>query len=169
MVVEGVKQLETRSFPAPKGYTGRLYIHASMRIPGKVYEQYLRDDQFRIWVHKTIDKMYPSSQHAFEHAASDKLTLKQLMFFFPLGGILGHVDLGKCMEAGEMAEEYKKQNRWFTDWQREWFVGDLSSDRFAWPLSNPVKFHKLIPAKGTISPILWDPSKYLTEEAVCHG
>lgn len=165
MVVLGIKTLETRSFPVPKGYTGRLYIQASRQIPGKVYEQYLRDDRFRLWVHKTIDALYPHNEVTYStDPLTLKLSLKDLRFFFPLGGILGHVDLGKSWPAWELGEEWKKEGRWFTDWQREWVIGDLGSDRFAWELSNPVKFDKQIPAKGTISPMLWDATKYLNPE-----
>ncbi len=166
MVVTGFKKLETRSFPPPKGYTGRLYIHASMRIPGWVYEQYLRDLSFRLTIHSFINEQLFAKEFITDWRV---LTAKELESFFTLGAIVGHVDLGQALEAGDMVEEYKKKGLYFTEWQREWIVGDLSSDRWAWPLSNLFRFDKPIPAKGTISPMLWDPSKYLTEEAVSHG
>ncbi len=164
LVMLGIKTLETRSFPIPKRYTGRLYIHASKRIPGKVYEQYLRELPFRLAVHSAKNKSFKFTPSERFITDWDVLTRKELDALFPLGAILGHVCLGKSWPAWDLAEEWKKQGRWFTDWQREFTVGDLGSDRFAWELSNPVNFDNPIPAKGTISPILWDATKYLKSE-----
>lgn len=89
------------------------------------------------------------------------MTREALNLAFPMGGIIGNCKLTDARPAFDIMAEWKRKGRYFTDWQREWAVGDLGSDRFGWSIEDPLQFKYVIPAKGTVTPILWDASQYL--------
>ena len=71
---------------------------------------------------------------------------------FPLGQILGSVDLVSTHEAGDWVEKTRKLD--FDRYAREWILGDLSSDRFAWELERPIVWHERVHVKGQLG--LWN-------------
>lgn len=159
MMVLGIKTLETRSFMTPKKYSGQLHIHASSKIPTSVYEKYVKDKQFRIYTNRAISETMHLQTGLSRPATFNpefEFSLSSFRQYLLTGHILGTVNLIKSMPAFDILEDWKKADR-FTDWEREWVVGDLSSDRFGWLTDSPNIWSSPVPAKGTISPMLWNP------------
>lgn len=157
LLVRGIKTLETR--PTRANYEGRLYIHASQSVSKKFYEEYyLADPIFRLIVNCIF---------LFEETGlgNDPVPFKIYKKAFLLGGIIGHCELGQSVNAFEMRERYSAEKS-LADWEREWSLGDLSSDRWAWEINNPVEYSQLIPCKGTISPKIWDCSHVITPDTI---
>jgi hypothetical protein len=169
MVVLGLKTVETRTFAPPKGFRGKLWIHASARIPLHVFTRYQTDEVFRGYANEAYlrlsDQWEPEDRsRGFsllgEH---DVFTRAAMNLAFPLGCILGHVDVFDALPGFELKEKWNKNGRW-REWDREWNLGDLSSDHWGWELRNPVILERPIQAKGTVTPILWDASNYLNNQ-----
>lgn len=156
LLIMGIKTVDTRGYATPKGYTGELYIHASAAFPRSVVydEYYLGDPTFRLIVNLLF---------FFEESRNlDPVPWAIFRKGFTMGKILGRVTLLPAMEAHDLKEEWGPSR--LPDWEREYALGDLSSDRWAWPVEDPRVFAQPVDAKGTISPLLWDASKYLPVE-----
>lgn len=155
LVMLGIKTLDSRGFKTPTDYQGELYIHASAQIKRKeVYEAYyLRSPEFRLIVNCLF--------FFEETTGNEPVPWPRFRTRFALGVILGKVTIGKSAPSWEVKEAWENEHR-HADWEREFALGDHGSGRWAWPMADPVIFQTPIAAKGTISPLLWDCSKYLS-------
>jgi hypothetical protein len=120
LIMAGIKTVETRSFKTK--VRGRIGIHASL-VGNK----------------QTVE-MYPYLK-----------ALADVNFYWPstAGHILGTVEVVDCIPAGDWIEA-RRMKGGHEDYEREFILGDLSTDRFAWILSDPKPFLMPIPAKGRL-------------------
>jgi len=124
LIMNGVKKLETRSFPTL--IRGRIGIHASL-MPAK-----------------------------FEPEEALKITPYLSGRPFPSGHILGTVEVVDCIPAGDWCTKMQNALSRMEDYNREWILGDLSSDRFAWILRDPQPLTTFISACGRLG--FWEYS-----------
>lgn len=161
LVVMGIKCLDSRSYPIPKGYEGEVFIHASAAIKKKeVYEDYyVANPAFRLIVNLLF---------FYNDRTPGNFILPWANFRagFTTGQIIGKATLGKSSESWALKQAWENDGR-LADWEREEALGDHGSNRYAWPVLDPIEFKKGIPAKGTIAPILWDPSEQLNGHDQC--
>lgn len=71
---------------------------------------------------------------------------------FPLGNIICWVRVGRIIPTSDWLEEFKQHKHTYPWEEREF--GNYESGRWAWELTELVKFDNPIPAKGALS--LWD-------------
>jgi hypothetical protein len=111
----GIKKLETRSFNTK--LRGHILIHSSLTWAktDEELENYLDKVEFKGRIKRYL---YEPS-------------------LMPAGYILGAVELVDVIQAGDWIEANRMKDG-HEDYAREWVLGDLSSDRFAWILKDPV-------------------------------
>lgn len=126
----GIKKVETRSFKT--NIRGRIGIHASLTF------------------NKVTEEMQPYILQACEHYGSDIVDGRPLWKLpaYP-GYILGTVEVMDCIQAGDWIEA-NRMKAGHEDYEREYVLGDLSTDRFAWILKDPRPFLLPIPARGRL-------------------
>jgi hypothetical protein len=130
LVMEGIKTVETRSFKTK--IRGRIGIHASLSM------------------NKLTPEMKPFILQACEPYGCLTVGDRPLWRFPAFAGhILGTVELVDCIPAGDWIEA-RRMKGGHADYEREFILGDLSTDRFAWILSDPKPFLMPIPAKGRL-------------------
>jgi hypothetical protein len=119
LIMAGIKTLETRTRDTK--IRGRVLIHSA--LSWKEPDQLLKD-----W----YDMGRPFDR--------DK---------YPLGVILGSVEITDSLQAGDWIEKHKNSTHdMHSDYEREWILGDLSSDRWVWVLKDPRPLKKPIACKG---------------------
>lgn len=125
LLVMGIKKVETRSWAT--NYRGEILIHASNKISREAADFYYNNAEFQKY-----RAMLPEDE------------LEQ-------GKIIGAVDIVNVVKA----KEWKWHNRNNAeDVEREKLLGDLSGERYAWVVKNPVMFKEPVPAKGALK--IWD-------------
>jgi hypothetical protein len=141
LLADGIKKVETRHFDTK--FRGELYIHASQNMPKKeMYEDYyLKDEHFR-----EIVNLYLHSE------PNAVIPLQHLRERFIRGAIIGKATVKETYESQALKKLWEYNNR--VDWQREISLGNLSSGRFGWLISNPTHFRKVVSMKGSQS-IFW--------------
>lgn len=121
LIVAGIKQVETRARPTK--YRGPVLIHSSYRRPPEYWDLF-HDKDFGPYLEFIL---HPGDIRE-QRVKYDKL---------PLGYIVGRVDITGSEDAGIWVEKRMKGGPSAHDeYDREWILGDLSSDRFAWTLAN---------------------------------
>jgi hypothetical protein len=162
----GIKRVETRSFKIWRDYRGVMYIHAT-RIRKKDYDQYYArgatDESFREYVNELYEKIHGKAPKNCEKVDEKSrfgyiIPWKMYKKAFPLGQIIGKVQITDCLEAFDYLEQCRGRHA-LEVWEREWTLGDLSSDRYAWITRDPENFKTGIPAKGSLG--IWDAEPYL--------
>jgi hypothetical protein len=128
LVMAGIKTVETRSFKTK--IRGRIGIHSSI-LWNKT------DDGIEGW----LDNNGPIAGR-IDRYLYDITVMRS-------GFILGTVELVDCVPAGDWIEVPRMKGG-HADYEREFILGDLSTDRFAWILSDPKPFLMPIPAKGRL-------------------
>ncbi len=122
LVVHGYKTIETRSWST--NYRGPIAIHAAQRWDQELKELCL-SEPFRSCL-KEINPYRP--------------------FNLRLGGIIGTVGLYHILDTGWVFGDKEKI---FVDHTKyDEVFGDYSEGRFAWLLTNPIQFEKMIPERG---------------------
>jgi hypothetical protein len=160
----GIKKVETRGFKIWKGHRGTLRIHSS-KIRKKDYTQYyIKDEDFRAYVNQAYEILHGQKPRIYSVVDEKdpygyEMPWKIYKTAFPLGSIIGHAEVSDCMESFDLKKKYEKMNR-LDDWEREWTLGDLSSDRWAWPVINPCNYATPIQnVKGQLG--LWNCAPYI--------
>lgn len=145
---QGEKTVETRSYQVPKGFRGRIAIHASktFNTDDKLlcHEFYFAAAFNR---HKIALPVVPE-----EYGFGGPNPSNGDNGDFPLGAVIGTVDLYDC----------RKMDSWFRigSWrlsEKERAFGCYETGRFAWFLRNPIRFSKPIPARGALGLWEWMP------------
>ena len=125
LIVEGIKDIENRTWPCPKKYIGkRVLIHASQKPlrPVKLFNSMQKDVIKRAGLWETC--VFPEC-----------------------GSIIGSVEIVDCVinHPSIWAEK--------TDEPLEYYTGEEEFScypTYNWVLTNPIKFPKPIPAKGKL-------------------
>jgi hypothetical protein len=158
----GIKKVETRSFPVPDGWSGRIFIHA-MKTNKKTYDKYLSDPEFRLYCNELYEKTHlckPTQMNIIGNA-DYIMPWPSFKSAWHVGKIIGHVELGECFKASELKKKWETAGK-FCDWEREWVLGDLSSGRFAWMCRQAENFKRPISnVKPTNLMAVWDCTKYI--------
>ena len=127
LLVLGIKTVETRSWQTH--YRGKVLIHSSK---------------------KPIDYVGMKRNNPAMLAMINDLLLSQR---FPLGCIVGSVNIRYVIDSQKWLAESEAMG--FDEAvKRESILGDLSPNRFAWSVDEPVIFVKPIPCKGALN--LWN-------------
>lgn len=132
LIVEGIKDIENRTWPCPKKYIGkRVLIHASAKNAG---------DYFNLL--NAAQKNY----HMAYRLANGYSPLEDL--YLNNGCIIGSVDIIDCVinHPSVWAEKCEPIYKYGTD--------KIVQATYNWVLANPIKFPEPIPAKGKLS--FWD-------------
>lgn len=129
LVVIGAKKWETRSWkPSPTMIyllqKDGLLIHSSAKFES---------------LHRGLMTFPPFTKYLDEIGS------------FPLGKIIGFVKLGRVLTTKDWAAEFKPELQYPYEEQE---FGNYESGRWAWELTNLIKFDIPIPAKGSLS--FWD-------------
>lgn len=130
LVVAGHKLMETRSWNTK--YRGELLIHASA---GKAYKKIPAEDPLYKYYHLLFahNKIEPIEQ-------------------LPFGAIIGKVNLTDTIPTDSLRRGMERK---IISWhEQELAFGNYTDGRFAWLLSEPVKFLKPIPATGSLG--IWE-------------
>lgn len=136
LILAGIKTIETRS--QVTHVRGTIAIHASL--------QYAKTDEgMENWLDDNKIHFLPRIKRSVYN--------KDLA---PTGVILGFVDLVDCIPAFDWTEKQRKNGPAFIHYQREWALGDLSSDRYAWILERPRLLSAPIAARGRLG--FWEYS-----------
>jgi hypothetical protein len=133
LIMAGIKTIETRSFKTK--IRGPILIHSS-------FTWAKTDEELERYLDK-VDFKGRIKRYLYEPA------------LMPAGYILGAVELVDVIQAGDWIEANRMKGG-NEDYVREWALGDLSSDRYAWILKDPRPFDKPIEAKGRLG--FWDHS-----------
>lgn len=132
-IILGLKEFETRSWPYH--YCGEIGIHAGKGL-GPVggisgFEGILKDGMMMGLLMRQIEQdqgLKPCKR--WIHSP-----------LFPLGEILGKVDMAGCVKIDpEFKESLSLQEK---------IIGNYAYGRFAWKMENPRRFDTPIPAKGS--------------------
>jgi hypothetical protein len=132
LIMAGIKTVETRTRDTK--IRGRILIHSAAVFHRFSWHFFNEDEQKHI---------LPLFEKCDEHPAICYGAL-------PLGVILGSVEIVDTMPAGVYTERYGSKGT-LTEMemhQREWALGDLSTDRWAWILANPEPWPEPAPFKG---------------------
>jgi hypothetical protein len=128
LIMLGLKPHETRSWATH--LRGEIAIHAGKHLlPQHVFLHHMTITQ-REYIMKIIEETY---------GGYDRL---------PLGFILGTVQLGEPIPTEQAIEQVDVIDR---------LCGDYSSHRYAWPVSEPKMFERIVPAKGQLGIWHWNP------------
>jgi hypothetical protein len=159
----GIKRTETRSFKIWKDFRGRLYIHASTVRKKDYAAYYLRDTEFRSYVNMAYEKLHGgrpagvADQVNAEGPYDYVIPWARYRKAWPTQAIIGHVVVTDCLEAFDYKAQLESAGK-FIEWDREFTLGDLSSDRFAWICSGHADYTpSSFPIKGALG--LWDIDK----------
>lgn len=127
-IIDGIKTVETR--PYVTQYRGRIGIHSSLKwsATDEGVEHYL--DSIR-----------------YEKRFQRYLYNRDAM---PTGFIIGTVAIVDCVPAFDWCEARNKAASTYPEYAREWALGDLSSDRYAWVLKDPRLLQTPIRANGAL-------------------
>lgn len=163
LLVLGIKQVETRSFKIWRNHRGRLYIHASKVRKKDYIDYYVKDEAFRSYTNMAYERIHGGRPRIYSVTDSRdpygyQMEWRAFKEAFPVGKIIGSVNVLDCVESFDLKARYDKMHRW-DDWEREWTLGDLSSDRYGWPVDQPTVFKQDIPAKGQLG--LWNCAEFL--------
>ena len=118
LIMLGLKNYETRSWPCPIKHRGPLLIHASKKVVP--LDNIVGSPEFYQIVRALLDKYGRCSD-------------------MPTGAILGQVDVVGAHKTEEVKDEISPL---------ELACGDYADGRFAWELANITPFDEPIPAKG---------------------
>jgi activating signal cointegrator 1 len=142
LVVLGSKTMETRHWSTD--YRGPLLIHAAKR----------RNIEELLWLGASWQF------HAAFHAVGGSMNGRVLDL--PFGALVGKVDLIGCVPTAALALNQLRMPRWTpdaTDYHKEHLIsghywceemlGNFELGRFAWVLTNAVRFTEPIPYKGS--------------------
>jgi len=142
LVWEGIKTVETRSYPTK--VRGELLIHsAAAKTPESWLARYLEDPVFRF---------YLFGSHRFDYRDALR-EIERNVTRFPRGVIGGRVDVTDCKRGPEC-----RQVLGALAWRREKALGDLSAERFGWFLRDAKALEHPFPATGSQG--FWDASDF---------
>jgi hypothetical protein len=165
LLVLGIKKVETRSFKVFKDFRGRLFIHAG-RVDYQAYIEYEKNEEFRYYCNMAFERLYSNRPRQCKIENENQwanmtyiMSWKYFQSAWPTKSIIGCVNLHDCQEAFMLKKTWEKAGK-IIDWEREYYLGDLSSDRFAWMCKDPHKFERPIEnVRGQLG--MWNASKYL--------
>lgn len=135
LIMAGIKTLETRS--RATNIRGRVLIHSALKPEFTGSYQ-----NIEVGIRKYIKEL----KEAAGHLGHNDDFYRSL----PLGKILGSVDLTDCLPAGDWLEVHKGKGNFERHeiYDREFTLGNLSSDRFVWVLKDPQPWPDPFPVKG---------------------
>jgi ribosomal protein L32 len=158
----GIKPIENRTWPCPKKYIGkRVLIHAGAKY----------DDR-----HTSMNKLFTSYQWKYmSENKGNKLLHHCLFYSFPIGAIIGSVEIVDCVinHPSIWAEKTLKKHRCPECDSLKISKGHcydcgfnfIEKPIYNWILANPIKFKKPIPVKGRLS--FWESQCEILECPQC--
>jgi hypothetical protein len=140
LITSGIKTIETRS--RRTHIRERILIHSAMSFDKRllVYDS----DGYGAWPYiDTLLERRGARWHV-EGEYSDTYTR------LPLSAIIGSVEIVDCIPADQWIEEHcgKGNVDKHEIYEREFYLGDMDSDRFCWVLKNPIEFENPVPIRG---------------------
>lgn len=154
LLVFGIKTVDTRPNRPPKDYRGPLLIQATS-TPRAIYCQWYCnvDPTFRAYVNILYERIHGG--RPYEYSGTEENSLLPGSYIMPWkiyreawvnGAIIGRVELHDAKPAFDFMEAAGGEAS--VTWQREFALGDLSSDRWAWLCRDPQAIDIPVPVKG---------------------
>jgi hypothetical protein len=139
LINRGIKKLETRV--KPTSYRGELYLHSAI-TPHHLAPGLAKNEEALPYLSGLTPQN--STTGGFNAVAYEAL---------PLGVILGRIRIIDCLPAWEMLQKWREEkgeSPAAIEWEREYQLGDLGTDMYAYEIEVVTVFTVLLPARGQL-------------------